>query len=501
MALLQQIIELLSEPPGTVVFHLVTLFALQAVFALALGQWRQNRADTKALQTAVSAAGIFLARVILMLTGLVVSNDPERATAVLPPLEQAVHTATAVFLIWALLPRWQRFPKIKNALLVLMLILVGVMYTFFAQEWTTLALVNTVYNASIQASVWGILQIALYVLGIAILIANADLRTSLHVIILGILLVSHIVHFWNFPEVIPTETNIAYWVRLGQLIAFPLWAIVVYQQATTTNWQRGRQASWTPAQGVIPSLNLFTQMIRSLRQDEMLPYAMRTMQQMVQVTFVGIGLLDETDDQLLRVNSSLTQGEMVSPHNWHLDLFDWPSFRLAFEQERGVELLPNGLGARQLYDLYEELQAGPFGTMLIQPLMVEKERYGLLLLAKNENEVEWTHQERALIATLGNYLAQVLANSMTYEKALSTTPNNGLPNGRSLPIQPAPAKSADTHAVEQERDQLRLENERLRNQLLQAEAKTAQTRQQAYSLAATLEEMDREEREDKVGAL
>lgn len=493
MALLQQIIQLLSEPPGTVVFHLVTLFALQAVFALSLGQWRQNRNDKNAQRTAIAAAGIFLTRVILMLTGIVVSNNPDQATAVLPPLEQATHTLTAVFLIWALIPRWNRFPQLQNTLLILAIILVGIMYAFFAQEWATISASNTVYNASVQASLWGITQIVLLVLGIGLLIASVDLRNSLRVVILSLLLLSHIAHFWNFPEIIPTETNIAYWIRFGQLLAIPLWAILTYQIASAVNQQRSRQVGWTPAQGLLPSLNLVTQAIRSLKQDEMIPQAIHIVQQMVHVTFVGIGLLDEEDDQMLRVNSSLTQNNTVSPHNWHLDLFDWPSFRLAFEQQRGIELLPNGLGARQLYDLYEELQAGPFGTMLIQPLMVEKKRYGLLLLAKNQHEAEWSHQERSLVAALGNYLGQAIANSRHHETALRQQ------NGRFAP-QPA-SQNEQILILEEERNQQRLEIEALRNQLLQAEAKAAQTRQQAYSLAATLEELDREERDDKVTAL
>ena len=57
-------------------------------------------------------------------------------------------------------------------------------------------------------------------IGIILLMTSAELRNSLHVVILAILLIASLVHFWNFPEIIPTQTNIAYWIRLGHLIAF-----------------------------------------------------------------------------------------------------------------------------------------------------------------------------------------------------------------------------------------------------------------------------------------
>lgn len=485
MALLQQIIQLLTEPPGTVVFHLVTLFALQAIFALSLGQWRQNRTNKQAGQTAVSAAIIFLARLLLMLVSLVVSSDPERTIAVLPPLEQAVHAITAVFLIWALLPPHPKYPRLNTLALALTTVLIIITYLFFAQDWPAQATLNTVYNASLQASIWGIFQIALLIAGIILLMTSAELRNSLHVVILAILLIASLVHFWNFPEIIPTQTNIAYWIRLGHLITFPLWAVLTYQYSLGS---RTRPNNWGLTHSLIPALNLFTQVAQSLQQDDILPHAIRLVRQMVNVVFVGIGVLEQENEQTVHVTSNLT--DSGTPHQWQLDLIDWPSFRLAFEQERGVELLPNGLGARQLYDLYDELKAGPFGTMLVQPLLAGKKRIGLLLLAKAQGEAEWTHQERTLIATVGSYLGQLLAHSLAYEAARRG--ENPLP---------FPPQQEQLTTLTQERDKLRTDLDRLRRQLLQSEATAAQTRQQAYSLAATLEEMEREDRDDKIQLL
>ena len=92
MSLLSQIIQLLSEPPGNIVYHLVTLFALQAVFGMALSQWRRDRDDQVAWHTLIAAAAIFGARLGLLLLNLVWQNNVTLSSTYLPPLSQAGHS-------------------------------------------------------------------------------------------------------------------------------------------------------------------------------------------------------------------------------------------------------------------------------------------------------------------------------------------------------------------------------------------------------------------------
>ena len=66
MSFLQDIVELISSQPGDVVYHLISLFAVQIVLALALGRWHRNRRDPLAIQIAVLGGALFLARMPLM---------------------------------------------------------------------------------------------------------------------------------------------------------------------------------------------------------------------------------------------------------------------------------------------------------------------------------------------------------------------------------------------------------------------------------------------------
>ena len=58
MAFLQQIIELLSRPPGSVIYHLLTLFALQVVLALAFSRWQRDANDEAARRMTFAAGGM-----------------------------------------------------------------------------------------------------------------------------------------------------------------------------------------------------------------------------------------------------------------------------------------------------------------------------------------------------------------------------------------------------------------------------------------------------------
>ena len=53
---------------------------------------------------------------------------------------------------------------------------------------------------------------------------------------------------------------------------------------------------------------------------------------------------------------------------------------LSIEQGQSVQLMPDGLGARQLFNWYEEMGLNPMGALLIQPTAVEDSSMSLLFV-------------------------------------------------------------------------------------------------------------------------
>jgi hypothetical protein len=118
-------------------------------------------------------------------------------------------------------PQNPDFERVSHTILFTILGIITIATIFFTQSWQTEALNQVAYNDSEQATVWGLLQILLLGFGLMLVLANRPARFSLRSSILGLLLLAHLIHFWNAPEIIPTQTDVPYLLRLGDLIVFP----------------------------------------------------------------------------------------------------------------------------------------------------------------------------------------------------------------------------------------------------------------------------------------
>lgn len=495
MAFFTQLTQLLSEPPGTLVFHLVTLFALQAILGMALHQWRQNRTDRTARRMAVAAGVIFLAQGVLLILGLLWQNSPATAVAYLPPLTQTSHALTAVFITWALAAHRQRFTNFSNALLVAVLITLVVMTISFMQEWQR-QLPTQLYAETPQTLIGGIFQLSVLAVGFLVSLLHREGRQSLRPLILLILIAAHVAQLsWGQPVTIPGDTNAVFWLRLSYLIAFPMWAVQVYrrlldapQQTPSSGAVAARSGEWLD---LLPHL---TDVVGSLHPQPTMLAAIDLIAEAIQAKFIGLALADEQDPTLLQVTTNLPQAGRDTPRTWTLKLENWPAFRLAREQGTGVELRASGIGARQLHLLYDELGLSTsLGAVYVHPLRAKSEWLGLLILSHPHGENSWTEEQRAAISPLADYVAQAIDNSRLHVSALQK------PNG-AFTLDDVPDTGRLIN-LEEDHKRLQQELETWQARARQAEGRAAEARKQAQDLANTLQELERVNRSEKVQAL
>ena len=501
MTLLPQIIQLLTESPGNIVYHLVTLFALQAVLGISLSQWRRNRQDKTAVRTALAAAFLIGGRLIIMIASLIIINNAVSSLTVLPPLEQAVNTVTAVFLLWAFIPSPKKSPHLGQILLLIALLTIGIMGISFAQSWaaqvadapvpTTLA-----YNSTPQATIWGLIQIALLTAGLLVTLINGRLRPTLRPIILSLILLAHLAHFWNYPELIPSGTDIPYWVRLGYLIALPLWAAMTYRDSLAP--LVALQLSTLPThQQLNRSLAFAAAVIEPDSARGRQQAAAEMAARLADAAFVGLGLLPAESPETIRLISNLPQPQTNSPRTWQLHLADWEPFQQLVQTGKSRHLPLTGSGARQVYALYEALGIGALGGLLLEPLRAQEKIIGLMVLALPDGRMQWSPAQRAIIPGLAQFVAQAIVNSQTPPPL----PQEETAVAAPLPLEPDPAVSGRLIALEEEREQLVLNLETANNRLLQAETRAATATKRAQDLAAALEEADALSRDEKISLL
>lgn len=423
MAFIQQIIELLSRPPGSVIYHLLTLFALQIVLALAFSRWQRDPNDESARRMTFAAGGILVARLIMLFVGLMVEGDTERARIVLPPLEQAIDMATVLLLVWGLAPFAMDRPRLADGVLLVSLVVVAVMFLFFFQDWqnrVSATGLSTAYIGTIQAYVWGVLQMAILAAGLVWLVLQRGSRFTLRPIIAVIVLLAHVANFFNYPEIIPSGTEVVYWLRLGYLVAFPLWAVQAYRD-NLRGLLTPSEADRLQATHLARNLRFSTGVISAHIPEVRLEQALDMVTGLVPTRFAAIGLMDDKNPQRVVFSQVRPAPARETGYGRQINLSDHAAFRLAYEQQRGIELLPRGVGARQTHELAQQFNVGGLGPVFVEPLVVANQCIGFLMLAAPPTAQNWTERDRAIIPGVAGFIAQAIANSRRQEGEASAT--------------------------------------------------------------------------------
>ena len=467
MAFLQQIIELLSRPPGSVIYHLLTLFALQVVLALAFSRWQRDANDEAARRMTFAAGGMLIARLLLLLVALFVDQNPERARIVLPPLEQAIDMATVILLVWGLAAFAMDRPRLADGVVLTSLVVVAVLFFFFFQDWQNRATLTSAYIGTVQAYVWGVLQMGVLAGGLLWLVVDPGSRRTLRPIIVGVALLAHVANFFNYPEIIPSGTEVIYWLRLGYLVAFPLWAVLAYRDGlrgllTTAEAERAQSAQ------LARNLRLSTAVIAARFSEVRLESALDMVTGLLATQFAAIGLIDEKNPQRVLFGQTRPAATRDVAYGRLINLNDHAAFRLAYEQQRGIELLPRGVGARQVHDLSQQFNVGALGPVFVEPLVVGNQCFGFLLLAAPPSAENWTDRDRAIVPGVAAFIAQAIANSRRLESE--------------APARPAPAPAPRPPEADAERERLIIELAEARRQQVAAEERARQAETMAVAL-------------------
>ncbi len=492
MSLLEQISQLLSGATGNILYHLITLFSLQVIFALAYTQWRRDPSDQLMRRSMWAAGAIFLGRLGLLLAGLAVANNPATAVSVLPPLEQALNSATVVLMVWALVPQPDNLTHLSDTIAAIALLVIGVMYIFFAQTWPDMALSGVPYTETTQAAIWTTSQLVILVLGIVLSLADRALWLSLRQIILMVLLAAYAIHLLSNPDVISSQTDIAYWIRLGYLIAFPLWVVFVYRHSLHHLLAGGSVPLLSTEGSTAAFIDLSTRVIGSLQIQENVNNAIHMVERLLPAPFIGVAVSAENGRKQLWITRNHQSQAADDVRHWQINLEEWPAFQQALMENLVIELTPDGLGARQLRLWYEEMGIAPQGPLLIEPMYAEKTAVGLLLVGGKRGETGWSAAHKTLAASLAAYFAQVIHNSNAFNHAadqIAVTPT---------PTAESPQISGRIITLEDERDQLQTELGEATARLAQAESQAAKSSKQARDLADTLEELNQINQNEQV---
>jgi signal transduction histidine kinase len=234
-----QAVAAISEPPGSLVYHLVLLFALELAAVIAVRQvWRER--SWASLRVLLAAGSTSLVALITLAAALLSALNFIDTLLVLPPLARVASTLLVLVMLWFFLfPQPSRWGDGLAAGLTLMfLIAAAVGWALWAQDVRAGAQFFSITpqgDASLPDTIWVVAQLALLLVGIVALLILLSLSgrrphpdAGAGLVLFGLLLAGYALHYLTPPS----NSNLPGAVRLAEIVAIPLFAAIVFRRAS-----------------------------------------------------------------------------------------------------------------------------------------------------------------------------------------------------------------------------------------------------------------------------
>jgi signal transduction histidine kinase len=406
-----QVIDLLTQPPGNLVYYLIVLFAIEAMLGLAVVRARRS-GWTRQLRLIILAASVMLiGRLVLIgVTLLLQQNQALYANAILPPLERYIDLLSLTFIALAFVPLLRERGQLGLALTAIMLVAATIFYAASATQWYNLSAVpNVFYNATAQETIWQAWSLAVAGLAAAAVWLSRDETVSLTFFAFVILAIGSLLQIiWSDPN-----SSVAGWVRLAQLIAYPLLAVVVYQitEAAVTP-----QLAAAPVYPLLPARSEATEQawltlttIQNLSTSPVLADSLQrtssVLAQFLQADLCAIGLLGNSPNALEFIavhhpGAAPTRGAAI-PLDRH------PLIRRVLEV-RQAAAFDKASAPTEMSNLYGLLGSFIVGPTIIAPLIDDRAPLGIVLLGNPDSGRAWSPSDVEHAQTLVDHMALML---------------------------------------------------------------------------------------------
>lgn len=463
-ALFDQIFDLVSQPPGSLVYHFIILFAVQAALAIGLGQWLRER-DSSTARLTLGITAIFAARAVVLLASLLAWQGFQPRDILLPPVERAADTATLLALFWvfvtmddpAILRR--NFTVDLTASVILGMIVAGFVGTYYYRFSSSSDLV---FNGNWLDILWSSAQILIGV--IALIWMLARIKYVYDPFLKGMILII-LAGAAGLHLVRPPFGDVSSSLRIGQLIAMPMLAAVAYRHVVEQllHWDefepsriakevRAAPATLVPAPSrpvelvkeealptpseaeppadeekvdipeqpadqpaVLEIVESLGGLLSTLEQADISKEAARVVASALRADVCALAVIDDMTQEAGIIGGYDNITQLFLPQTV-LDLGDHPSIVNALGRLRQMRLIPSRNNS-ELRDLYQKLMITHVGPAYIQPLVDNDDRIGVLIVGSPYSERQLSDEERNLLDRLAPLVSAAMINAETYQIA------------------------------------------------------------------------------------
>ncbi|MDY0020024.1 MAG: GAF domain-containing protein, partial [Anaerolineae bacterium] len=405
MNILHEAIELLIQPPGDLVYFLVTLFALQQALIPVLTAQRADPEAVLPLRWTWAVGGLLAGRAILSLVGLLGNVNVITPALIIPPLERLIEVVGIALVLWALQSRrpapWHTWVLIGVAALAFVFYLYDAIFA-----WPALA-ATSAYNGTTQEWIWETLALVFLLLGLIVQIIQRDDEWEWAAGMLVFWILGHAAQmFWPV-----TDIHFSDWERLTALVVLPLLAILVQRQlsgpavmtaepAAQQKRQRAKRKEQIP-QLDVKALQTLLQGIEAARELEpSLIIASSRLAQLLDAEFCAIGLMDNEAPPAIRVVATHPPTGQLDAPLVALSAYDTVLDSWKAREPRVIQPPDE---PPWLDELHGDIGFGVIGPLSMIPLCYQDACLGLLFLGNPRSNRSWDEQElstQQLVASL-----------------------------------------------------------------------------------------------------
>ncbi|MBN1312843.1 MAG: GAF domain-containing protein [Anaerolineae bacterium] len=531
-----QILDLVGQPPGSLIYHFIILFAIEASLAISFGQWMRERTQGTARLT-IAILTLFLARTLVLIASLLIWLGYLPSNVLLPPIERAVDTITILALIWAFVTMDDPELLQRNFVPdVVAAVLLGVMVAGFIGTyyyWFFDASSGQLFNGMWLDVLWNTAQIILAIVGLVWMLTRVryiydPFLKGFILVILGGASTVHLVK--------PVLGDVAAAVRVGQIIAVPMLASVAYRHVVEKllHWDQFEPSQsveaipedvapemappMVPPPGTLeptrkvrpiepqpktPSQPALLDVVESLGgllstldQEQIVQEASRVAATALRADICVLAVIDEEGQQAGVLGGYDNIAQNYLPQTV-LDLGAHPTIVNALGRLRQMRLTTQR-NLRELRDLYIKLGITHQGPAYLQPLVDKQDRIGVLIVGSPYSERQLSNEERNLLDRLAPLVTSALLNAERHQRVQEEGEQIMVEEGARL-ASLADELTARTTELDGARQQMREMKAYIRDMHRQVEGMREQL-EEAEALKAELEKLKGDQEESKQGS-
>lgn len=414
--------EILTSPLGSLVYHLLLFLAVEAMLGIA---WEESRRSGRgqAGRLMIAAGGLTVVRLVYVAGALVAFATWIQPDVLLPPLERFMDTASLALFAWLVLPRPGDGRHVRSLALLLIanlaVALIAAVVLTVLWNGTLAARPGGDYNATWQAILWGGWQI-----GLAAVVGLAALRKreegwALFLLAMVPVIAGAVVQIVN-PYRVP---HLPVWVRVGNLIAYPLLALAVYRSVVSRLRLQSRelqeisQASMDQIRSLLLQFEASREMSSLTDLPAVLDSAAEGIARALGADECAIALPEENDAGQMRLAALYNPARPGRGEDLSFPLDYQLAVRQVMRRKRYDSIDEPGPDNLQLKVLFGLLGSPEVGPLLIYPLLTEDdEAIGAIIAGNSRSRRAFGLSEIKLCQSMAEQLAVAIQNSRRFQE-------------------------------------------------------------------------------------